>query len=288
MADRLRQKLIFAHQEWLGFVQPVGVVVAPSVHGRRAGGAGPQRPGTEAGVLRAAQGRRGRDRRAPRTKPSRRVHGVPRLGGRRSRRCGRASRDAGDRTARASGGALGHVGRCRRRTEADAEWTMLIRHEPGDADLDKAPRGRRHVEREPAGAFRAAAARDCNPGRAALHRRSHPPHLRAEGRIVRPPHFRLLPDGAPRGRAHPRRVRQAAVGARALRRRRRGASPGPAREEPRGAGRGLDQALTPGARGALRAAARVRHRARAGRVQRARRHGPRIDRATSTVDSSPR
>ena len=31
MADRLRQKLIFAHQEWLGFVQPVGVVVAPSV-----------------------------------------------------------------------------------------------------------------------------------------------------------------------------------------------------------------------------------------------------------------
>ena len=31
MADRERRKLIFAHQEWLGFVQPVGLVVAPTV-----------------------------------------------------------------------------------------------------------------------------------------------------------------------------------------------------------------------------------------------------------------
>ncbi len=31
MADRERGKLIFAHQEWLGFVQPVGLVVAPTV-----------------------------------------------------------------------------------------------------------------------------------------------------------------------------------------------------------------------------------------------------------------
>ena len=31
MADRERQKLIFAHQEWIGFVQPVGLVVAPAV-----------------------------------------------------------------------------------------------------------------------------------------------------------------------------------------------------------------------------------------------------------------
>ena len=31
MVDRLRQSLIFAHQEWIGFVQPVGLVVAPSV-----------------------------------------------------------------------------------------------------------------------------------------------------------------------------------------------------------------------------------------------------------------
>ena len=31
MADRTRQNLIFAHQEWLGFVQPVGLVVAPAV-----------------------------------------------------------------------------------------------------------------------------------------------------------------------------------------------------------------------------------------------------------------
>ena len=31
MADRVRQRMIFAHQEWLGFVQPVGLVVAPSV-----------------------------------------------------------------------------------------------------------------------------------------------------------------------------------------------------------------------------------------------------------------
>ena len=29
--DRLRRNLIFAHQEWLGFVQPVGLVVAPNV-----------------------------------------------------------------------------------------------------------------------------------------------------------------------------------------------------------------------------------------------------------------
>ena len=31
MADRERQRLIFAHQEWLGFVQPVGLVVSPTV-----------------------------------------------------------------------------------------------------------------------------------------------------------------------------------------------------------------------------------------------------------------
>ena len=31
MADRERRNLIFAHQEWLGFVQPVGLVVAPTV-----------------------------------------------------------------------------------------------------------------------------------------------------------------------------------------------------------------------------------------------------------------
>jgi len=31
MADRERRKAIFAHQEWLGFVQPVGLVVAPNV-----------------------------------------------------------------------------------------------------------------------------------------------------------------------------------------------------------------------------------------------------------------
>ena len=31
MADRQRRNLIFAHQEWLGFVQPVGLVVSPSV-----------------------------------------------------------------------------------------------------------------------------------------------------------------------------------------------------------------------------------------------------------------
>ena len=31
MVDRERRNLIFAHQEWLGFVQPVGLVVAPTV-----------------------------------------------------------------------------------------------------------------------------------------------------------------------------------------------------------------------------------------------------------------
>ena len=31
MADRQRRNLIFAHQEWLGFVQPVGLVVSPTV-----------------------------------------------------------------------------------------------------------------------------------------------------------------------------------------------------------------------------------------------------------------
>ena len=31
MADRERRNLIFAHQEWIGFVQPVGLVVAPAV-----------------------------------------------------------------------------------------------------------------------------------------------------------------------------------------------------------------------------------------------------------------
>ena len=31
MPDRARQSIIFAHQEWLGFVQPLGLVVAPTV-----------------------------------------------------------------------------------------------------------------------------------------------------------------------------------------------------------------------------------------------------------------
>jgi len=31
MADRLHNALIAAHQEWLGFVQPVGLVLAPTV-----------------------------------------------------------------------------------------------------------------------------------------------------------------------------------------------------------------------------------------------------------------
>ncbi|MDE2998167.1 MAG: N-6 DNA methylase [Gemmatimonadota bacterium] len=31
MPDRVRENLIFAHQEWIGFVQPVGLVVAPTV-----------------------------------------------------------------------------------------------------------------------------------------------------------------------------------------------------------------------------------------------------------------
>ena len=31
MVDRERRNLIFAHQEWLGFVQPVGLVVAPTI-----------------------------------------------------------------------------------------------------------------------------------------------------------------------------------------------------------------------------------------------------------------
>ena len=31
MPDRERRRLIFAHQEWLGFVQPVGLVVSPAV-----------------------------------------------------------------------------------------------------------------------------------------------------------------------------------------------------------------------------------------------------------------
>ena len=37
MADRERQRLIFAHQEWLGFVQPVGLVVSPPVMVERTG-----------------------------------------------------------------------------------------------------------------------------------------------------------------------------------------------------------------------------------------------------------
>ena len=31
MTDRVRESLVFAHQEWIGFVQPVGLVVSPSV-----------------------------------------------------------------------------------------------------------------------------------------------------------------------------------------------------------------------------------------------------------------
>ena len=37
MADRERQRLIFAHQEWLGFVQPAGLVVSPPVMVERTG-----------------------------------------------------------------------------------------------------------------------------------------------------------------------------------------------------------------------------------------------------------
>ena len=37
MADRERQSLIFAHQEWLGFVQPVGLVVSLPIMVERTG-----------------------------------------------------------------------------------------------------------------------------------------------------------------------------------------------------------------------------------------------------------
>ena len=81
MADRLRQKLIFAHQEWLGFVQPVGVVVAPSVMveaqvvpDRNVRGRRQELSELLEDVERATVG-------PPRAKPPRRLHEVPRLGG---------------------------------------------------------------------------------------------------------------------------------------------------------------------------------------------------------------
>ena len=140
MADRLRQKLIYAHQEWLGFVQPVGVVVAPSVM-------------VDAQVV---PDRNVRGRRQEFSELLEDVEGAT---------VGRRARNLRDVFTEFFGwedGDLVDAAEHRETLEialpelqvvlsatwavpatngADAEWTMLIRHEPGDADLDKAPEG---------------------------------------------------------------------------------------------------------------------------------------------------
>ena len=140
MADRLRQKLIFAHQEWLGFVQPVGVVVAPS-------------------VMVDAQVVPDRNVRRKRQEFSELLEDVERATvGRRARNL----REVFTEFLGWEDGDLVDAAEHQEKLEialpelqavlsatwavpttngADATWMMLIRHEPGEVNLDKAPEG---------------------------------------------------------------------------------------------------------------------------------------------------
>ena len=139
MADRTRQNLIFAHQEWLGFVQPVGLVVAPAVM-------------VDAQVLpdRNLSGRR-RDFRAlleeedgiattRRTKDLRNL--FTEFLGWQERDFVDASehRDTLERALPELHVVLSATWAVPTLGESDGDWMMLIQEEPG-ADLDKPPEG---------------------------------------------------------------------------------------------------------------------------------------------------
>ena len=140
MADRLRQKLIFAHQEWLGFVQPVGVVVAPSVM-------------VDAQVVpdRNVRGRRQEFRSL--LDEAEAEHSTVRLRARNLREVftellgwedgdlvdAAEHRDKLEIALPELQAVLSATWAVPATNGAEAEWMMLIRHESGEVDLDKAP-----------------------------------------------------------------------------------------------------------------------------------------------------
>ena len=140
MADRLRQKLIFAHQEWLGFVQPVGVVVAPSVM-------------VDAQVVpdRNVRGRRQEFRSL--LDEAEAEHSTVRLRARNLREVftellgwedgdlvdAAEHRDKLEIALPELQAVLSATWAVPATNGAQAEWMMLIRHESGEVDLDKAP-----------------------------------------------------------------------------------------------------------------------------------------------------
>ena len=140
MADRLRQKLIFAHQEWLGFVQPVGVVVAPSVM-------------VDAQVVPDRNVRRKRQELSELLEDAERATVGRRAGNLRevfTKFLGWDDSDLVDAAQHREKleialpelqAVLSATWAVPATNGADADWMMLIRHEPGHVDLDKAPEG---------------------------------------------------------------------------------------------------------------------------------------------------
>ena len=169
MADGSSEKDIFAHQEWLGFVQPIGVVVAPTVmvdaqvvldsH------ITPRRREL-CDLLEEIEGVHGSATRTERTGD---FHPLPRLGGRRSGRCDDASRDAREEPAGARRRAVGNLGgsdRRRRKQHVDD-----ARSRRGRRSRPRQGTGRYGlVERDSARPIRAPDAGDGDPHWATLYR----------------------------------------------------------------------------------------------------------------------
>ena len=141
IADRERRSAIFAHQEWLGFVQPVGLVVAPAV---MAGAqvvpdrnvSGRQREFREL-LEDSADGERGAARRRA---PDLRRLFTGWLGWEDSDLADAAAhRDTLEIALPELRAVLSPTWAVPADDDADGEWTMLVRVEADGADLDEPP-----------------------------------------------------------------------------------------------------------------------------------------------------
>ena len=256
-----------AHQEWLGYLQPVGLVVSPP--GARRG------PGLR-------QPRRGRAPARPSlddlVDPARRacVNDFPGfcrtfLGwepGAPGRRAGRPA--AARRPRRLPAGVrrgpvadLRRPGPRPRRPVADARPGPRHGRRPRRR-RGRAPGERPRLARQPAGPLRAPAARARGPDRPPLERHAPAPRLRAARRVLRPRHVPGRRDAARcrAGRSSARCTCCSRPSASSRPVPDEAAPPRPPARQPQVPERGLDAARRPGAGGPPRAAARLPGRRR--------------------------
>ena len=252
-----------AHQEWLGFVQPVGLVVSPPGAGQRAG------------ARRRNIARDQRDAAAPRARGRRGDDGTRRV---RLPTCPHSSRSS-SAGSRATSSAGRRAGPCLRRSKSSVPTTTrrsrptyAVRSSSRDrsavAAADPAPRRPAPLttpREDEAGAGRPArrhASSGCSarPGadRAALQRHAAAARLRAAA--ARSSGHLTFPSPTMLHRRRPADLRRAADAARrpsACSASRRAAPAGDPRREPQVPERGLDGARRAGAGGPVRAAPRL-------------------------------